>query len=348
MLAKIKKAALVIFITCLIWVWADLSLDKSLSGQTMTIIASKANPKLWVTIDGKAEVQIKADISGPTVKISELNKRIQTGEEKLDVVFDPEKENMATPGDYSLSDVRKFLAESEKIRDYGLTVKSAQPDKISDIKVVALKEKTLPIKCVDEADNEIPVAKITPEIVTMLAPDIPSTAEQIIEARVKLTSAAERKQARGGTITKNPYITLAKNEVRYSEAIVKIELPALSEDMKPYTIRGTLGFIFSANLAGRYEVEFTKRPEIGSIPILATPEAKDAYEQKQFEVLLEVQDDDVSQAEVTRQIVYNFPAQYVREDKIRLKGDPVEAKFKLVPVTATDQNQPTIIITASE
>jgi hypothetical protein len=169
MLAKLKKAVLVIFITCLIWIWADLSLDKDLTGQTMTIAASKADPKLWVTIDGKPEVSVKADLRGPVVKINDLNKKIQSGGETLDVVFDPEKENMTTPGDYSLPDVRKFLAESDKIRDYGLTVKSVSPDKIQNIKIVALKEKTLPIKCVDETDNEIPGAKMTPDIITMYA-----------------------------------------------------------------------------------------------------------------------------------------------------------------------------------
>lgn len=336
MFAKLKKAALVLFITCLIWVWADLSLDKDLAGQTMTIMASKADPQLWVTIDGKSEIQVKADLRGPTTKISELNKKIQAGEEKLDVVFDPVKENMETPGKYALPDVRKFLAESDKIHDYGLTVKFAHPDKLENIQVVAMKEKTLPIKCVDEMDNEIPGAKITPDIITMYAPDTTT------EAKLKLTSTAERKQARGGSITKNPYIELSKNEVRYSDASVKVELPAISEDMKPYTIRGTLGFTFSANLAGRYEVEFIKRPEVGSIPILATPEARDAYEQKQFEVLLDIQDDDVGKSEVTRQIIYNFPLQFVREDKIRLRGDPAEAKFKLIPVL--DPNQDEMII----
>lgn len=325
-----------IFITCLIWVWADLSLDKDLSDQTMSITASKANPQLWVTIDGKSEVQVKADLRGPAVKVSDLNRKIQAGEEKLDVIFDPEKENMKTPGDYTLPDVRKFLAESDKIHDYGMTVKFARPDKLQNIKVVALKEKTLPVKCVDETDNEIPGAKITPDIITMYAP------EQVTEARVKLSSSAERKQARGGAVSKNSYIELAKNEIRYSDITVKVELPAMGEDMKPYTILGTLGYIYSANLAGRYEVEFIKRPEV-SIPIFATPEAKDAYEQNQFEILLNIQDDDAGKAEVTRQIIYNFPIQYAREDKIRLRGEPAEARFRLVPVI--DQNQPELMIT---
>ena len=334
MFAKVKKAILVIFITCLIWVWADLSLDKDLADQTVTVTVSKANPRLWVTVEGKPEIQIKADFRGPAGKIGELISKMEAGKEKLEVAFDAEKQNMAAEGEYTLPDVRRFLAESEKIHDYGLAVKAARPDKLQKIKVVELKEKTLPIKCIDEADTEIPGAKITPNIITILAP------EQMTEVKVKLVSIAEKKQARGGVIDKKPYIELAKGEVRYADATVKIELPITGEDMKQYTIRGTLGFIFSANLIGGYKVEFIKRPEVGNIPILATPEAKDAYEQKQFEVLLELQDDDAGKPEVTRQIIYNFPAQYVREDKIRLKGDPAEAKFKLVPIA--DQNQPPI------
>ena len=330
MLAKIKKAVLVIFITCLIWVWADLSLDEPLNNQIIIVTASKANPQLWVTIEGKPEVQIKADLSGPVSKIRELSQKVDSGKEKLDVVFDAEAQNMNAAGEYVLQDLRKFLAESKKIHEYGLGIKAARPDTLK-IKVVELKEKTLPIKCVDETDTEIAGASMTPDVVTMLAP------EQLTEARVKIVTLAEKKQARGGVVEKKPYIELAKGEARYADATIRVELPVTGEDMKQYTISGTLGFIFSANLAGSYKVEFTKRPEIGSIPIVATEEAKAAYEEKQFEVLLEIQDDDVNKDEISRTVIYNFPAKYAREDKIKLKGDPAEAKFRLVP---EDGNQP--------
>jgi hypothetical protein len=339
MFAKIKKIVLVVFITCLIWVWADLSLDDTLENQTVTIVTSKANPKLWVTIEGKPEIQIKADISGPVGKIGELSQKIQAGKEKLEVTFDAEKENMAAAGDYTIQDVRRFLAESRKIRQYGLGVKTSVPDTLK-IKVVELKEKTLPIKCVDETDTEIPGAKITPDIITVLAPDSADT------AKIKLVSLAEKKQARGGAVDKKPYIELANGEIRYTDTAVRLELPTTPEDMKQYTISGTLGFIFSDNLAGEYKVEFTKRPEIGSISIIATDAARAAYEEKAFEVLLEIQDDDIKKDEVTRQIIYNFPLQYVREDKIRLKGEPVEAKFKLVPVSQNSAQSQTVPIPA--
>ena len=330
MLPKIKKAVLVIFITCLVWVWADLSLDEPLDNQTITITASKANPQLWVTVEGKPEIQIKADLSGPVAKVRELSRRLESGREKLEVIFDAEQQNMLAEGEYVLPDVRKFLIESKKIHEYGLGVKAARPDKLR-VKVVSLKEKTLPIKCIDETDTEIAGARMTPDVVTMLAP------EQLTEARVKLVTLAEKKQARSGVVEKKPYIELARGEARYADTTIRIELPTTGEDMKQYTISGTLGFIFSANLTGSYKVEFTKRPEIGSIPIIATEEAKAAYEERGFEVLLEIQDDDVDKDEISRTIIYNFPIKYVREDKIRLKGDPAEAKFKLVPV---DGNQP--------
>lgn len=331
MFAKIKKAALVIFITCLIWVWADLSLDENLDNQTVTITASKANPRLWVTLDGKPDIQVKADLRGPVAQVRDLSKKIEEGKEKIEVTFDAEQQNMTAAGEYAIADLRKFLSESKKMHEYGLSVKAARPDKLQHIKVAELKEKKLPIKCVDETDTEIAGARITPDVVTMIAP------QQVTEARVKLAVLAEKKQARGSAVEKKPYIELGSGETRYADAAVKVELPATQEDMKQYTINGTLGFIFSANLAGKYQVEFIKRPEIGSIPIIATEEAKAAYMEKGFEVLLEIQDDDAGKPEVSRQVIYNFPLKYVREDKIKLKGDPAEAKFRLVPV---DSNQP--------
>ncbi|MGB8226030.1 MAG: hypothetical protein WCE45_04050 [Sedimentisphaerales bacterium] len=332
MFGKIKKAVLVIFITCLIWVWADLSLDENLDNQTITITASKANPKLWITLEGKPEIQIKADLRGSVAKVRELSKKIEGGKEKLEVMFDAEQQNMNAAGEYTLPDLRKFVAESKKIQEYGLTVRGARPDKLQRIKVVELKEKTLPIKCVDETDSEITGAHIMPDVIVMLVP------EQVTEVKVKIATLAEKKQARGGTIDKKPYVEFSVGETRYADTTVKVELPVTQENMKQYTISGTLGFIFSANLAGQYKVEFTKRPEIGNIPIIATEEAKTAYEEEQFDVLLEIQDDDIGKPEVSRQLIYRFPVQYVREDKIRLKGDPVEAKFRLVPVA--DGNQP--------
>ena len=325
MAASIRKAALVIFITCLIWVWADLSLDEDLAGQVITIQASRANPKLWVTIDGKTEVQIKADLTGPRGKINELLAKLNSEKEKFEIVFDAEKANMTSGGEYDLDDLRKFVSESKKIRDYGLAVKATSPNKLK-IEVAELKERTLKVVCVDETDAEIAGATIIPETINMPVPD------ELEEVRVKLTMLSEKKQARQGFIDKKPYIELS-GVTRYADSSVRVELPAVQDDMKQHTIRGTLGYILSGNLAdGKYKIEFIKRPDIGSLTIIATTEAKAAYEAKAFEVLLEISDDDFKAGEITRKVIYNFPIQYVREDKIQLKGEPAEAKFKLIAV----------------
>ncbi|MCD4830429.1 MAG: hypothetical protein K8R02_01320 [Anaerohalosphaeraceae bacterium] len=322
--ATMRKAILVIFITCLIWVWADLSLDEDLLSQTITISASRENPRLWVTIEGGPDVQIKADLTGPKSKTSELKDKLASGKDKLEIVFDAEKENMAKTGDYEIADVRKFVTGSSKIRSYGLSVTAkTRPDKLK-VKVVQLRERQLPVKCFDEADVEIPGAQMTPDIVTILAP------EQINSAKVKL-NLAEKNQARKAPVEKTPYIELSSGIIRQAESFVRVELPVTQSDMKPYAIRGTLGYILSDNLAGGgYRVEFIKRPDIGSIPIIATAEAKTAYGDKTFEVLLEINDDDINAEEITRSVIYNFPAKYVCEDKIRLRGETAEATFKLV------------------
>jgi len=143
---------------------------------------------------------------------------------------------------------------------------------------------------------------------------------------------AEEKQARQSFIEKEPYIEFGER-LRYAENSVKIKLPTVGDALQPATIRGTLGFVVSENWTGRYKVEWITKPEYGSIPILATAEAKAAYEAKLFEVLLEIKDEDIKAGEITRRIIYNFPPNFVREDKISLNGDHAEAKFKLVPIT---------------
>jgi len=328
-----KKALLISFVTCLIWVWADLSLDDELPNKTITIIASQANPSLWVTIEGKPDLQIKADLTGPASTLSDLEGRLVSGKEKLEIVFDAEKENMASTGSYKLEDLNKFVVESRKIREYGLGVKMTRPDTLN-IEVVELRERSLKVVCVDEAGSEIAGAQITPAVVNMLAP------VDLSEAKVKLFTLAEKKQAREGFVDKDPYIEL-RGGVRYADSSVRIQLPPAQDELKPYTIRGTLGYILSANLVGRkYKIEFTKQPDIGTIPIVATVEAKVAYDERPFEVLLEINDDDFRAGEVTRNVIYNFPEKYVRQDKIQLRGEPAEAKFKIIMIEESEnQNQ---------
>ena len=321
MFNKIKKILLVVFITCLIWIWADLSLDEELLGHIVTITASQANPGLWVSLENKPEFQVKVDLSGPASKI----RKIEAGEEDLRVSFDAEHEGMASEGTYTLDNLRRFL--QDEMRQYGLTVVGCEPEELS-VQVQQLTEKALAIKCIDEDGVPITKATITPATVNMFAPAGKDTAQ------VKL-NPAEEKQARQSFIEKEPYIEFGER-LRYAEKSVKIKLPSVGENLQPATIRGTLGFVMSENWTGQYKVEWITKPDIGSIPILAVPEAKAAYEAELYEVLLDIKDSDINAGEITRTVKYNFPEDFVRDDKISLNGDPAEAKFKLVPVKASE------------
>ena len=53
MITKLKygKIAIVVFITILIWVCADLALDEEFNFANATIRVVMSNPKLWVSFD---------------------------------------------------------------------------------------------------------------------------------------------------------------------------------------------------------------------------------------------------------------------------------------------------------
>ena len=117
-------------------------------------------------------------------------------------------------------------------------------------------------------------------------------------------------------------------------------MPPEEELLQDYTITATLGIALSPTLQGMYKVEVTNLPELGVIAIRATPDAKRAYEQQPFpSMTLYILDDDKNKTgEQRREVIYNFPQEFVRNKEIQLKQQPIEAKFKLTP-PASGQSQ---------
>jgi len=54
-----------------------------------------------------------------------------------------------------------------------------------------------------------------------------------------------------------------------------------------------------------------------------------------YQVILEIDDGDKDKGseEIRRDLFYNFPPEFVRRDEIMLNQAPVQARFRLVPVT---------------
>ena len=331
---KLGKILVIVSLTVLIWVWADLALDEQFTISNVTInVAKSTNPNLWVSFDDQSSVSIeKMDLKGPASKVADVKRKLNEGSLIFEFFLDAEAEGIVNPGEHHLS-VLNFLKRSDQIRQLGLTVESCQPETLS-ASVVELVKKTLSVKCVDETQNSLNTAITEPAQVDMFVPT-DWRGEKLI-AKVQL-SRREIDQARLLAIKKVPFIELAAGQIRDAPTPVKISMPPDEDLLADHTITtASLVFSLSANLQGKYRVEVANLDEvIRAITIRATADAKRAYEKMPHQVILEIKDEDAkSTVPLRRELIYNFPAEYVRKDEIRLNQTPAIARFKLIPLTA--------------
>lgn len=343
---RLRKIVATVIFTLLIWVFADLALDEELTVSNLKLsVAKSINPALWVTFSGQSAVPLeKVVLKGSARKIAELRQRINAGRFIREFYFDPEHEKMANPGDYQL-DVAEFLKGTDSIRQLGLTVTSADPNTLT-VSVVELQKKQVVVRCLDDNQNPLKVASVEPAQVEAFVPA--ERGGTALEAKVTL-SKREIEQARLAPIEKTPAVELAPGQTREAASSVKITLPKEQERLQEYLITSVrLGVSLSANLEGKYKVELVN-PEavMGSVAIRATPEAKRAYENMRYHVILEIDDSDKDSRpdkslpaagepapEIRRDLVYDFPPEFLRKDEIALNQSPVQARFRLVPIAA--------------
>lgn len=334
MLKKINysKILVVVFITVLIWVWADLAQDETLTDRPAVIIVDEAaNPTLWVRLDKASARSIKMSLSGPHANIAELSRRLKQGE-RFEFEFDAGREKIEKPGRYTLT-VLSFLQKDKKLRKLGLKVETCQPETIA-VEVEQLVKKTLTIRCVDENANPVRGAVIDPPQVDMFVP-ADWSGERLI-ADVQLT-LSELEQAQLSPMEKTPYVELAPGHIRNASMPVKVTT-LVQRQLADYIItKVTPKYSLSANLQGKFRVDVLNLDAVMSpISISATPEAKWAYENMSYQVRLEIDDSDAQFIGAQRKpVIYNFPSEYVRGDEIRLNQQPVTAQFKLIPLSSS-------------
>jgi hypothetical protein len=186
----------------------------------------------------------------------------------------------------------------------------------------------LVVECIDENGASLKPVSINPSKVDMFVPEDRRTAQ------VRLTRV-EIEYARMTALEKVPYVVLADGQVREAAAAVRIKMPQEADSLSEDTIKSpVLGIAKSLNLEGRYKVEIKNMPEvIGAISIRATPAAKQAYESMRYQVILEVYDEDIGAGGGRRELVYNFPEEFVSKDEIRLNQPRIPANFVLVPIS---------------
>lgn len=332
------KILVVVFITVLIWVWADLALDEAFSVSSVNITAKSTNPGLWVSFGDKSSSSAFIDkmvLKGPASRIADVKRKLKDGSLVFEFSLDPgQTETIARPGEYTLP-LLTFLRQSDQIKQLGLTVESCEPPTLS-VKVVGLVKKPLTIRCVDETQNTIKTAAIEPKQLEMFVPE--NWSGEKLTANVQLTRR-EIDQARLSAVEKTPFIELAPGQIRELQRPVKITMPPEEDLLADYTITtARLRFSLSPNIQGKYKVVVDNLDEvIRTITIRATADAKRAYEKMPYQVTLEIDDEDAGATEpLRRNLIYNFPDEYLRKDDIGLNQQPATARFKLIPLPAAE------------
>jgi hypothetical protein len=338
---NIRKILATVIFTLLIWVWADLALDEQLTVSNLKLsVAKSLNPSLWVTFSGQPSITLdKVVLKGSARRIADVRLRINEGRFGREFYFDPEHEKMTAPGDHLL-ELAGFLKEIDRISQLGLTVIAVEPNTVT-VNVVELQKKTVPVRCFDDNQNPLKAAGIVPSQVEAF---VPAEREgSALEAKVVL-NRREMEQARLATVEKMPYIELAPGQNREVGTSVKITLPKEQERLQEYLITNVrMGFSLSANLEGKYKVELVNPDAVmGTVAIRATPDAKRAYDNMRYQVILEIDDSDRDKGgeEIRRDLIYNFPPEFVRRDEILLNQAPVQARFKLMPLTPPAAESP--------
>jgi len=337
MFRHIRKLILVLFITALIWVWADQALTRNTSVPATIAVDKSTDPQLWVTFfDMQPTVPIRVRLSGAASKIDAVKRKLEDGSLRLEFYINPAEEKIAVAGVHTFK-LLPLIQKSRVIADLGLQVESIDPEAVN-VNVVQLAKQKLTVQVL--GDNQIPLkdAAVEPATIEMLVRQ--DWSGDMLKATVSLTPQ-EIEQARTAGIWRKPMVELAPGIPRTADTQVKITLPSTKQRLKDFVIDGAnIGYTFSPNLAGKFRVELINQNQVlGPIKIQATDEARLVYGNVPFKVILDISDDDVkASGELTRPVQFNLPPDYVRKGEINIAELELRtAKFKLIPLEVPEK-----------
>ena len=327
------KVSVTLFLTVLIWVWADLAQDErlDLSNFVTVTMAKSSDPNLWVALAGdntalRASLTIeRVVLKGPASRVSEVVRRKNREKLDLNLFLVPEQMGLTDATTRTL-DLLSFLKQTDEIRQLGLTVETCEPRMIT-VQVSKLKTEPMKVECVDEMGNQLITESIEPSLVKVRVPP-----EGMTAARVRLTAEEER-QAKEAPVEKTPYIELADGQRRDALQPVKVKLPPAENALRQYPVSGTIGLCMSQNMQGKFKVELREDPMADLVLVRATAAAHQEYDKMPFHMLLFIEDSDKpSQEYLSREAVFNFPQDCVQRGEIKLDQAVPKIQFRLVPI----------------
>ena len=334
---KVSKIGGVIFLSVLIWVWADLALERPLPLTSRSLrLAASTDPTLVFAFEedgqfGSSALLSSVVLKGPEATIRNVDR---VWSEKLEFILAPEMLGTSQPGPhtYPLLDLlRQIIARDKRLA--GLTVESCEPENVT-VRTERLVKALVPVQCVDQQGIAVEGASLEPAEVEMFVPEQGSPERQ--DVRVKLAEAEiERARLNPSPVLKKPFVTVL-GQRREAEESVRISMPDIEEQLEVQVI-GTpkLGYILSQTLQNKYTVvldDANMNEALRPIQVRATVQAFLAYEKSRYHVLLAIEDKDTEVEEIApRRLRYDFPPEYAGNGQIRLDMNPVSITFKLVP-----------------
>jgi hypothetical protein len=330
------KIVLVVFITILIWVWADKAQDEEYTFENVLLKADRSlASELWLTFpqdgqarDGQRGVTLEELIlRGPAARLDELRRNLKTGSPRLEFFLGPADAGLREPGQTNLS-VLDFLRNSGQLRNLRVSAVNCKPRTVT-VKASRLVEKELKVRCVRPNGDVLNAKKIEPATVKVRVPEdwSPLVADVIL-------NDSEIEQARLTDFEKTAVVRFSPDEMHVVSTRIKIMMPAATEDLSPRSItQATIGFVLSPNLVGKHRIVLENYSELASFTISATPEAARAYREQPFQILLYILDEDAKNtSEQREEVEYNFPDEFVSQGKIKLNQPAGVARFKLEPL----------------
>jgi len=333
--SKLGKMSIVIFLTALIWVWADLAQDERLDLSNVVIeMATPSDPAVWVSFVVQDEepglrTSVALDtvvLKGPKSRVNEMELLKNRGALDLDLFLVPERDRLTESGNQTV-DMLDFLKRSDEIRQRGLTVESCEP-RVVTVRARKLVKRSVPVECVGIAPS-LEIESLEPSNVEAYVPE-----DESLKARIRLTPE-EQSQARNTPVEKTPYIELTPGQQRpvLNSAKVRVTLTTAQNLLNDYQVSATLGFCFSPILQGKYRVKLANELELATVLIKATPFAHQAYAREPYQMILYIDDSDRQATEqIRREVVFTFPEEYVRREEIRADQPAPVAKFTLEPI----------------
>jgi hypothetical protein len=328
---KLGKVSAVIFLTLLVWVWADLASDEQYPVSSTIISVAPSNPQnLWVSFDSGSSVSIREiALKGPSARIAEV-KSIVKEKGRLEFEFDVVREDMNEPGQHQLQ-LLQFLQRDSQIKRLGVKVESCKPESVSFTVRKLVKTPNVEVQCVDAGGNQI-AAEIDPLRVDMLLPqDWPGRI-----ATVQL-SPTEITQARQVAIHKQPLVLLGGERTVTADRTVAIKIQ--QELLPEQQIKPSIGIALPPNLQGKYKVDVQNLLGLAAaFNIRATAEARSLYAGQTYQLMLEIGDGDEDYTEYQpRQLKYCFPEEALRKAEIEAAQVAPTAHFKLIPMPSAGE-----------